>query len=186
MVDLRTALVLIGLTAGALGSWYLARQGRGDGDAMPSFDSTQQGYYLKSARILGTGPNGDLLYELRAEYAEQKENDHVFFSNVLLHYSPQSAVPWRVNADSAVIRQDEDRLLLSGNVRAVSSEGFSGKDTELRTQYLEIDPDNYLAETNERVQIRIGARSLTATGMLASLKENRLELKSNVSGKFAP
>jgi len=95
-------------------------------------------------------------------------------------------VPWKVNADSAVIRKDEERVLLSGHVRAVSSEGFAGKDTELRTQYLEIDPENYLAETNERVQIRIGARSLTATGMLASLKENRLELKSNVSGKFAP
>ena len=27
---------------------------------------------------------------------------------------------------------------------------------------------------------------LTATGMLASLDENRLELKSNVSGKFVP
>jgi len=36
------------------------------------------------------------------------------------------------------------------------------------------------------VQIRIGARSLTATGMLASLQENRLELKSNVNGKFVP
>ena len=186
MADLRTAIVLIALTAGALASWYLARSGRGDGDATPTFDTTQQGYYLKSARILGTGPNGDLLYELRAEDAEQKENDHVFFTNVLLQYSPQSSVPWRVNADSAVIRQDENRVLLSGNVRAISSEGFSGKDTELRTQYLEIDPENYLAETNERVQIRIGARSLTATGMLASLKENRLELKSNVSGKFAP
>jgi lipopolysaccharide export system protein LptC len=185
MVDLRTAVVLIALTAGALASWYLARQGR-DGDATPSFETMQHGYYLKSARILGTGPNGDLLYELRAEEAEQTENDDVSFTNVVLHYSPQSAVPWKVNADSAVIRKDEERVLLSGHVRAVSSEGFSGKDTELRTQYLEIDPENYLAETNERVQIRIGARSLTATGMLASLKENRLELKSNVSGKFAP
>lgn len=186
MVNLRTALVLIGLAAGALGSWYIARQGLGDGDVTPSFDTTQQGYYLKSARILGTGSNGELLYELRADDAQQKEDNQVFFTNVLLNYSPQSAVPWRVNADSAVIRQDEERVLLSGNVRAVSSEGFSGKDTELRTQYLEIDPENYLAETDERVQIRIGARSLTATGMLASLKENRLELKSNVSGKFAP
>jgi lipopolysaccharide export system protein LptC len=43
-----------------------------------------------------------------------------------------------------------------------------------------------VAETDERVQIRIGERSLTATGMLASLKENQLELRSNVSGKFLP
>jgi lipopolysaccharide export system protein LptC len=36
------------------------------------------------------------------------------------------------------------------------------------------------------VQIRIGARSLTATGMLASLNEDKVELKSNVRGKIAP
>jgi LPS export ABC transporter protein LptC len=77
-------------------------------------------------------------------------------------------------------------VLLEGHVRAVSSEGFSGNDTEIRTQYLEIDPENFTASTDRRVQIRIGARSLTATGMLASLKENQLELKSNVGGKFAP
>ncbi|NIA27020.1 MAG: LPS export ABC transporter periplasmic protein LptC [Desulfobulbaceae bacterium] len=186
MISIRHAIVLIALTAGALGSWYLARQGRGDDDAAPVFETVQQGYYLKSARILGTGADGRLLYELLAEAAEQQENGNVYFTDVSLNYSPQSAVPWRVNADTAVIRQDENRVLLRGHVRAISSEGFSGKDTEIRTQYLEIDPDNYVAETNERVQIRIGERSLTATGMLASLKENRLELRSNVGGKFVP
>ena len=54
------------------------------------------------------------------------------------------------------------------------------------TQELEIDPEAYKAETNTRVQLRIGSRSLTGTGMLALLQENRLELKSNVSGKFIP
>jgi len=186
MVSVRHAIVLIVLTAAALASWYLARPGNGYDDAVPTFDTTQHGYYLKSARILGTGSDGSLLYELRAEDAEQQEDGNVSFKTVSLDYSPQSDVPWRVNADTAVIHQDENRVMLRGHVRAISNEGFSGKDTEIRTQYLEIDPDMYLAETNERVQIRIGARSLTATGMLASLKENRLELKSNVGGKFVP
>ena len=65
-------------------------------------------------------------------------------------------------------------------------EGFSGDDTEIRTDYLELDPEKYIAETDERVQIRIGARSLTATGMLASLKEDQLQLKANVNGVFVP
>lgn len=141
---------------------------------------------MKSARILGTGPDGALLYEIQAERAEQLDDDRVSFTEVRINYSPQSEVPWSVNADSATLHQHEQRVLLHGHVRVVSSEGFSGNDTEIRTQYLELDPENYVAETNERVQIRIGARSLTATGMLASLKENHVELKSNVSGKFAP
>jgi LPS export ABC transporter protein LptC len=185
VIGAKNAVVLVALTAGALASWYLSRQYRTD-EAPPPYETTHRGYYLKSARILGTGPDGTLLYEIQAEHAEQQDHNRIAFTDVSINYSPQSEVPWTVNADIATIEQNEQRVLLRGHVRAVSSEGFSGNDTEIRTQYLELDPEGYLAETDERVQIRIGARSLTATGMLASLKDNTLELKSNVSGKFAP
>ena len=95
-------------------------------------------------------------------------------------------MPWTVDADTATILPDFERVTLRGHVRAFSESGFAGDDTEIRTQYLELDPDRFIAETDQRVQIRIGARSLTATGMLASLKEDQVELKSNVSGKFVP
>jgi len=185
MISPRNIVALAILTAGAMASWYLAKPDRSNDTNARQFDATQRGYYLKSARILGTGSDGALLYEIQAESAEQQDG-RVSFSDVRLNYSPQSEVPWTVIADSATIHENDQRVLLHGHVRAVSREGFSGNDTEIRTQYLEIDPENYVAETDERVQIRIGPRSLTATGMLASLKENQVELKSNVSGKFAP
>jgi len=186
MISLRNFLTIAVLAAGALASWLLARPDQSEDVGTSGFDPAQRGYYLKSARILGTGVDGGLLYEIEAARAEQDDDDRVSFTDVRINYSPESEVPWTVDADSATIYQDEQRVLLQGHVRAVSSEGFSGNDTEIRTQYLELDPENYVAETNERVQIRIGARSLTATGMLASLKDNHLELKSNVSGKFVP
>ena len=182
----RNVVVLVLLIAGAIASWYLARQNQSDDGDDGQFDPARRGYYLKSARILGTGADGSLLYEIQAARAEQQDDERISFTDVLINYSPQSEVPWVVNADTATIHKDQQRVLLRGHVTAVSSEGFSGNDTEIRTQYLELDPENYVAETDQRVQIRIGARSLTATGMLASLKDNQLELKSNVSGKFAP
>ncbi|MDA0705472.1 MAG: LPS export ABC transporter periplasmic protein LptC [Proteobacteria bacterium] len=182
----RNIFVTVALTAAALGSWYLARQVESDDTSNTAVESPHRGYYLKSARILGTGPDGGLLYEIQAKHAEQRGGDEIVFTDVLINYSPASDVPWIVNADSALLNQGEQRVRLSGHVRALSSEGFSGNDTEIRTPYLELDPVSYIAETDQRVQIRIGARSLTATGMLASLQENRLELKSNVNGKFAP
>ncbi len=184
-MNARHTVVFIVLIASALASWLLARQTRDDDIDASHYDAVHRGYYLKSARILGTGTDGSLLYEIRADHAEQQD-DRISFTNVTIKYSPQSDVPWVINADTAIIHQDARRILLRGHVRAVSNEGFSGSETEIRTEYLELDPENYVAETTERVQIRIGARSLTATGMLASLKENRLELKSNVSGKFVP
>ena len=108
------------------------------------------------------------------------------FRDVRFDYSPDAEVPWTVDADSATILPNEQRVQLRGHVRAVSSQGFAEEDTEIRTQYLELDPYAYIAETDERVQIRIGSRSLTATGMLALLRDNQLQLRSNVSGKFVP
>lgn len=184
MITVRNSIVFTVLAAGAIGSWYLARP-----DSVAESDSTvvgapQRGYYLKNARILGTGTDGGLLYEIEAESAEQTDGDVIEFANVRVSYSPQSEVPWVVTADTATIQQDRERVLLSGHVMAIGQNAET--DTEIRTQYLELSPREYIAETDQRVQIRIGARSLTATGMLASLQDNRLQLKSNVSGKFLP
>ena len=182
----RTAFLIVVLAAAAIGSWYLARSQRpADQDAVP-YESTHQGYYLKSARILGTDDDGSLLYEIEADYARQESKDLVEFSGVRIRYSPDADIPWIVRADEATLREGNPRIALRGHVRAVGRSGNEDQDTEIRTQYLEFDPERYVAETEERVQIRIGARSLTATGMLASLNENTVELKSNVRGKIAP
>ncbi len=182
----RTIILIIALSAAALGSWYLARSNRASDPDTVLVDTAHQGYYLKSARILGTREDGSLLYEIEAEHAQQEAHDRIEFTTVRIRYSPASAIPWTVHADSATLREGDPMITLRGHVRAVGRGGDDAEDTEIRTQYLELDPERYIAETDERVQIRIGARSLTATGMLASLNDNRVELKSNVRGKIAP
>lgn len=186
MISPRHVVLLAALTAGALGSWYLAREGESEADSETPYEPAHHGYYLKSARILGTSENGDLLYEIEADHAEQLTDKSIEFTDVRIRYSPQSEIPWTVNADAATLREDSPRIVLRGHVRATSNGKTPDDETEIRTQYLELDPERFVAETDERVQIRIGARSLTATGMLASLNDDRIELKSNVRGKIAP
>jgi LPS export ABC transporter protein LptC len=81
---------------------------------------------------------------------------------------------------------DQRLVFLQGNVHATSSEGFSGDETEVFTASLRLQPDLFTAETDDRIDIKIGDRTLSGTGMLAFLKENRMELRSNVSGRFVP
>lgn len=182
----RTLTVVIVLTIAALGSWYLARTNQPAEPEAAPYDTAHQGYYLKSARILGTDEDGSLLYEIDAAFARQETHDRVEFTDVRIRYSPDADIPWIVHADEATLREGSPRIALRGHVRAVGRSGDDAEDTEIRTQYLELHPERYVAETEERVQIRIGARSLTATGMLASLNDNTVELKSNVRGKIAP
>jgi LPS export ABC transporter protein LptC len=181
----RSITLLVVLTAAALASWYLARNNRVDDTGEMPYESVHRGYYLKSARILGTREDGSLLYEIEAAHAEQQAKDRIEFKDVRIRYSHEADVPWIVHADEATLRDGNPRIALRGHVRAVGKSG-DDQDTEIRTQYLELDPERYVAETEERVQIRIGARSLTATGMLASLNDDTVELKSNVRGKIVP
>ena len=185
-MNVRTVLTIGLLLATAVGTWYLAQWDKGAEVVKTVADTGGGGFYLKTARILGTGDDGHLVYEIQADYAVQQENREIELQNVRVKYSADAEVPWTINADLATISDDQELLRLSGHVTAVSNEGFSGQVTEIRTPLLDIDPNRFTAETDSRVQIRIGSRSLTATGMLALLKDNRLQLKSNVSGKFVP
>jgi len=179
-------IVLVLLLVSTASSWYLVGSLSKSEMIETQGNAVSDGYYLKSARILGTGNDGHLLYNIKADYVEQLNGADMFFQNVEIRYSPTTQVPWIFNADTATISDDQQRVILKGHVLAVNTHGFDGKNTEIRTQYLEFEPDTYRAQTQAQVQIRIGLRSLMATGMLALLQENRLELQSNVNGKFVP
>ena len=182
----RNVLGFLLLVVAAAGSWFLTISLQPPEIEQTARNTRSQGFYLRSARMLGTDADGDLLYEVEAEYAEQLPNEEIEFRNVRISYSPEATVPWTLNADTAVIGRNQERVVLTGDVVAVSSEGPSGEATEIRTSYLEFHPATYRAETDSRVQVRVGSRSLTATGMLALLQEDKLQLKSNVSGRFFP
>lgn len=182
----RNLFGIILLAIGALGSWYLASRLEQPGAADNAGNVLQQGFYLREARILGTGEDGSLVYEIEADYAEQRSDEQIAFDVVRIRYTSESEIPWSLTADNAVISQNEKKITLSGHVLATSAEGFAGEVTEVSTSWLELQPELYQARTDRRVRIRIGDNSIMATGMEASLLENRLQLKSNVSGKFVP
>ncbi len=185
-MDARNITTFTVLLFVAFGAWYLARSLQPGDVTATSADGSGGGFYLKTARILGTDEQGQLLYEIEADFVEQQKNNEIVMQNVRISFSAGSQVPWTISADTATISEDQKLLRLSGHVIAVSNEGFAGQVSEIRTPQLDIEPTTYKAETDRRVQIRIGSRSLTATGMLALLQDNRLQLKSNVNGKFVP
>jgi LPS export ABC transporter protein LptC len=182
----RNVTAFIVLLLVAAGSWYLSRSLQTTELTETASGGSGEGFYLKFARILGTDDQGQLLFEIEAEFAQQQNNKEIEMQNVRIRYAAGSGVPWTISADAATISENHDLLHLRGHVSAISNEGFAGKVSEIRTEQLVIEPAAYRAETDVRVQIRIGSRSLTATGMLALLQDNRLQLKSNVSGKFMP
>jgi len=73
-----TGLLLIA----AVSSWYLAHSLQGDEVEESQSQIMQNGFYLKSARILGTSDDGRLLYEIEAQSARQQDDGEVEFQDV--------------------------------------------------------------------------------------------------------
>jgi LPS export ABC transporter protein LptC len=74
---------------------------------------------------------------------------------------------------------------LKGDVVARTKDDGSESMT-IRTDYLELDTETYIADTEHKVTIDQSHNRIFATGMRAYFKEDRLQLLSNVNGNFVP
>lgn len=184
-MNYRGAFIFFLLLGAAAGSWFLVSSRNDATDIQTAISTSREGYYLLDAKLKGIGKDGKYLYQLRADEAAQNRNENTLtLKGVKLRYSPDHQVPWNLVADTGVVDTGSQRIVLSGNVRAESDD--QAVMTSMSTSELEISPEEYVARTDKHVTIQVGNRSLSATGMLAFLNEDRIELQSNVSGKFLP
>ena len=86
----------------------------------------------------------------------------------------------------AVAPLDQSYIELSGGVTITTVGRKPSETLVIRTAELKLEPEERVAKTESRVQIELGRKQLNATGMVAHLDEERLELTSNVNGKFNP
>jgi LPS export ABC transporter protein LptC len=144
------------------------------------------GYYLKGARLSGSGIDGQILYRVTADAAEQDLADgSIAMRGVAMNYAPPDEVPWALRADRGHIPPDRNIIQLSGDV-VVTAAAPGGPPLSIRTDYLELDPDTYIARTDSGVSVERSRNTLRARGMRVYLKQDRLQLENEVRGRFLP
>jgi LPS export ABC transporter protein LptC len=174
------------LAALAAGSWYWNGQG-----AATDMDASQRGrvplgYYLRGAQISVSDADGRILYEILADSAEERPGEsRMLLERVLIRYTPAAEIPWDVRADRGEIPSDERYIDLIGRVELMSKPG-AAQSTIIQTQMLRFEPDAFLATTDVAVDVVFGDERLQAVGMSANLRDDLLELESNVHGQFNP
>jgi LPS export ABC transporter protein LptC len=178
----RLALLVAGAVASAI---LLVLTKRDDvPDASPA--AQRPGYYVRDANLLGTGPDGMILYRMTARSADENTGDgSVTLTGIQIAYEPAAEVPWLLRATSGRISPERDVVWLSGDVLAVTRPD-AGQNTRIRTDMLEIDPSQFIASTDRRVTIDHERGQISATGMRVYLKQDRLQLNTDVHGRFLP
>ena len=185
-MNLNHPVVLIFLVIGAVGSGVLLL-GNISNDTEPDAEPRLRiGYYMNEAELIGTGDSGKILYRLRTSNASQNFEDGVVnMESVHVIYEPETGIPWDLRADTGNIPPSVNIIQLAGNVIAATQDNEETGMT-IRTSFLELDTDTYIANTPREVTIDYAQHRVFAKGMRAYFKEDRLQLISDVNGKFLP
>jgi len=179
-----TQLVL--LLIAAVASGVLLMRNTDDADDQPSSGRLGLGYYMTAAELIVTGEDGQTRYRVRTENARQNtESDTIILDQVFVEYDPLSSIPWDLRANTGHIPPERNIIELSGDVVAETHDE-SATPITIRTDFLELDTDTYVAETEHRVTIDYATNSVSATGLRAYFKEDRLQLLADVNGSFTP
>lgn len=184
------------LVAGALATSWLVFNSPSTEVEESSGPRLGLGYYVRDARLTGSGPDGRILYRVSAAAAEQLLADGtITMQDVAVDYEPAAQVPWKLRADRGQIPPDRNIIALAGDVTATTAAspattGGGGRSSAapllIRTDYLELDPEAYIARTERMVAVERDRDTLRARGMRVYLKQDRLQFNSEVHGRFLP
>ena len=185
---MRHKLLAVLLAAVALATWFYSWQPQpADRRDTGGDDAEGLGYYVRGARLLGTDEQGRVAYRILADRLEEvPDEDLLQLNGVDVEYRPPDQVSWRISASMGQAPKDGSQLDLAGDVELRSEPEDGSEPLFIATQALRFVPDTSSVESDLPVQIRVGDWRLDATGLRTHLKDDTLELESDVHGKFFP
>jgi len=173
---------MTGLIAAAIASYGVLIHSP-DGGTATAQRPVQPGYYLKDATLTITQPDGSERIKLVADRIDEQVADKSYsVQGVRMGYHTATGGPWTLRADTAAVPANLATVEFNGNV-----EVRGGKSTDsgvIRTTALTLDLTDNIAHTAQPVTIEFAGQRLNATGLKADLKQETLQLRSGVNGRF--
>lgn len=183
---MRNLFLIVLLGAAAAASWFWSRPLTTE-QPPPHTGEGDLGYYLRGARMVGTDASGRAVYRILADRLEERPNEErLLLERVQVEYRPPGEVPWVITAGSGNATRDRSLLELRDGVDIRSQPTDGSTPIHLTTAALRFLPATSTAMTDERVVVDAGRWHVEGVGLNTRLKDNRLELESDVHGKFAP
>lgn len=169
--------------AAALGGYILATR-EADDELTDLPAPAQPGYYLQQATIVETGADGNARMKLHARQISQNLNDDsISLQQVTVDYVSEDSTAWLLTADQGHLPTGAKVISFNGNVY-IRPQHVQESLPEIRTEVLNIDPDQNLATAPGKVSFALDNQLLTAVGMKFDFKRQKLRLESQINGQF--
>jgi LPS export ABC transporter protein LptC len=145
-----------------------------------------EGYSAHQAKLVTTGVDGLPLYTLNAATIRQLPNEgQVQLTQVQMSFRDAAGNPWTASADHGELQQPGEQVQLSGNVHVSGTVAGASGDAQIFSTALSVDVRTDVVSTKDPVRLLWSGRELDSTGLIANLKDHRVELESAVHGSFS-
>jgi lipopolysaccharide export system protein LptC len=150
-------------------------------------ESNRPDYSMENFTVTAMGVSGKPRYHLSAAsmlHYPGNDETHMKNPNLVLYEANKS--PLIVQSDTGVYSGVAREVLLSGAVRIERSASQNNQPYSMETEWLKILPDDKKLETDRLIVLKSGRSFVQATGMIADLGKETIELISNVRGTYVP
>lgn len=145
------------------------------------------GYAAQDAVLIETGADGRAMYTLHASEVHQQPGSNVVrLVDVTLRFRDPSGGVWSGRANQGRVSGGAANVDLSGAVRLSGLTPSRHEPVAISSDRLEIDTRREIVTTHEPVVLEWNGQQLSARGLVARLKDERLTLESNVHGLYRP
>lgn len=178
-------VVVVGLL---VAGWLMANNEQsGPAAAATPGRSPDPGYSAEDAVLIETGTDGLPMYTLRASTIQQRPASEVtVLDNVSLEFRDPAGRVWNARANQGLVSGGTSEVELSG---AVSLSGLMPSDqrpVSITTDTLTVDTRTEIVTTDGPVVLDWNGQQLSARGLVAHLKEERVQLEADVHGLYRP
>ena len=193
----RAILTLVLLVAAAVSGWSVWTH-RPNG-AATSTAEVRSDYLLHDFELVVLDKQGQEAFTLRAPQLERHPGDKTMSLATPVFTIPPAANShsgtWEVRSRTGWVSAEGDELRLRGDVVATNAgsdgagpggAGSDGAPVKLATQELNVFPDSKRATSAADVTVTQPGSILRGHGMNALLDSKRIQLKSNVKGRYVP
>jgi LPS export ABC transporter protein LptC len=143
------------------------------------------GYSAKTARLVQTGVDGKPIYTLDAAQVQQQPDQGLInLQQVLLGFRDASGDTWTARADRGELAQNSGIVKLDGAVQVSGVLPGTTEKADMSSESLAFDTNEQIVATKQPVTLVMTGRKIDAEGMVANLKEGRVQLESAVHGSF--
>jgi LPS export ABC transporter protein LptC len=148
-------------------------------------DEDQAFTFMNDVEIISTNQAGTPVRKLNSDSLRHYRNENltVLSQPVLQVLNPQQQ-QWKLTAIHGVIMANS-LITLSDNV-VLENKTSDSDETKVNTSLLHYDTQNERLYTDRAILLSKHNLELRATGMVVDVSQQRVELKANVRGQYAP